>query len=262
MSDPDNSMGLGKNALARAMLQSARTDIPPDGARERAVLALSASLSATTAAAAASNLSATSATSGASGISGVTALKLVLAIVTGAVGVGVVVIAIALHRPPATQPLTPVQVATPTTTSAELECAAPEATTEPTSNAPAIAERRPTTALPPASAPVAPPIAVSPIATAPMEAAPDIAGEIKQLDQARAAVASDPGRAQAALDAYARRFPHGALGPESTLLRIQVLLADGNRAAAAALANQFLAANPTSPYAARVRSLLGSGNKQ
>jgi hypothetical protein len=40
------------------------------------------------------------------------------------------------------------------------------------------------------------------------------------------------------------------------VLRIDALLRSGNRARATALATAFLARNPKSPYAARVRALL------
>jgi hypothetical protein len=46
---------------------------------------------------------------------------------------------------------------------------------------------------------------------------------------------------------------------EATALRIEALLRSGKRARATSLANAFLARNPKSPYAARVRALIGDG---
>jgi len=48
----------------------------------------------------------------------------------------------------------------------------------------------------------------------------------------------------------------GKLGPEATVLRIDALTQRGDRAAASAMGDRFLAAHPHSPYADRVRSIL------
>ena len=60
-----------------------------------------------------------------------------------------------------------------------------------------------------------------------------------------------------ALDDYQRSFPHGVLGQEAAVLRIEALVKGGNTAAAKALADRFLAANPQSPHAPRIRRLVG-----
>jgi hypothetical protein len=87
---------------------------------------------------------------------------------------------------------------------------------------------------------------------------PDISPEIAALDEARTALRQ--GRAQdalAALDRYGAEYgKNGGLRVEAMVLRIDALLRSGNRARATALANAFLARNPKSPYAARVRALL------
>jgi outer membrane protein assembly factor BamD (BamD/ComL family) len=81
------------------------------------------------------------------------------------------------------------------------------------------------------------------------------------LDQARSAMATgDPARALSTLDEYARGFPHGALAPEASVLRVEALVAAGDRPAAMRAAQSLLKANPTSPYAQRIESLLGSPN--
>ncbi|HVU04505.1 MAG TPA: hypothetical protein VHE30_22260 [Polyangiaceae bacterium] len=87
---------------------------------------------------------------------------------------------------------------------------------------------------------------------------PDISQEIASLDAARGALRS--GRATealAALDRYDRAFARtGSLRVEATALRIEALERSGSHARAVSLANGFLARNPKSPYAARVRSLV------
>jgi outer membrane protein assembly factor BamD (BamD/ComL family) len=81
------------------------------------------------------------------------------------------------------------------------------------------------------------------------------------LDQARGAMDSgDPARALSMLDAYGARFPHGVMGPEASMLRIEALVASGDHSAAKRAADAFLQANPTSPYASRIQTLLGPSN--
>jgi hypothetical protein len=85
--------------------------------------------------------------------------------------------------------------------------------------------------------------------------------ELTMLDEARSAIArGDPARALSTLDDYVRGFPHGALSPEACVLRIEALVAAGDRPAAMRAAQSFLQANPTSPYAQRIESLLGAPN--
>jgi hypothetical protein len=64
-------------------------------------------------------------------------------------------------------------------------------------------------------------------------------------------------RAMDVLDRYEREFPHGDLAPEALLLRVELLRARGEKVRAVALANQFVASNPKSPYAALLRKLIG-----
>jgi hypothetical protein len=87
------------------------------------------------------------------------------------------------------------------------------------------------------------------------------ADEVATLDQARTVLGhGDPARALSILDEYARRFPRGALAPEAAVLRIEALVAAGDRAAATRAAQSFLRANPSSPYAQRIESLLLAPN--
>jgi hypothetical protein len=105
------------------------------------------------------------------------------------------------------------------------------------------------------SASTSPPLSTS-IPTPTPTGDDSLSREIAALDTARAALRShNPMAALSALDAYARAFPRGALGPEATVLRIEALVDAGDRASANTLADQFFAAHPSSPHAARVRSL-------
>ena len=90
---------------------------------------------------------------------------------------------------------------------------------------------------------------------------PDIAEEIRSFDAARAALREGrPAEALSALDRYAERYGRkGSFAVEATVLRIEALAKNGDRARAQALANSFLAAHPKSPYAARIRARLGMG---
>jgi hypothetical protein len=89
-------------------------------------------------------------------------------------------------------------------------------------------------------------------------AADDALGEeVSALDRARRALAGgDAAGALRQLDDFEARFPRGALGEEAEALRIESLLAENDRAAAARVGARFLAAHPNSPHAERVRSLL------
>jgi len=149
---------------------------------------------------------------------------------------------------------------------------APSAVAVP-SSAPTPAPRE----LAPAIAPTAPALApsepASDSANAPSEAkgvaksksAPaassSLSRELSVLKQAHDAIArGNPRGALAALDGYHARFPQGALGAEETVVRVQALLALGDRARATAIAHQFSAAHPDSLYAQRVERLV-SGTK-
>jgi hypothetical protein len=84
-----------------------------------------------------------------------------------------------------------------------------------------------------------------------------LGAEIRVLDVARAAVdAQQPEAAQRALDSHAQRFPQGHLKPEASVLRLAVLVQQGKREAAKALAAQLLASQQYEAYQYRIRSLL------
>ena len=85
-----------------------------------------------------------------------------------------------------------------------------------------------------------------------------LAEEVKALGRAKAALsAGNAGQALRELDAHAVEFPNGKLRQEATVTRIEALIASGDRASAERLGQRFLAHGDKSPYAARVRSLIG-----
>jgi hypothetical protein len=63
------------------------------------------------------------------------------------------------------------------------------------------------------------------------------------------------------LDDYGQRFPRAAMAPEATIVRIEALIAAGDRAAAKRIADAFLSAHAQSPYATRIRSLVFDTNR-
>ena len=84
-----------------------------------------------------------------------------------------------------------------------------------------------------------------------------LADEVAQLQKAKLALkGGSPSQALAELGTYAQRFPRPMLGAEATVLRIEALSQNGDAARAKSLAEGFLAKNPNSPYAARLRSLI------
>jgi hypothetical protein len=89
------------------------------------------------------------------------------------------------------------------------------------------------------------------------DASPSIEREVALLDAVRSKLeAGAAGEAARALDVYDAEIPNGALRPEATVLRIRTLLLQGSGAAARAMADDFLAKNPTSVHAKRIRALL------
>jgi len=101
--------------------------------------------------------------------------------------------------------------------------------------------------------------APAPEAPPPSQAALDarrLAAEVALLDRARGALRTgDLAGALAALDEHAAGFADGALVPEATVIRIDVLVARGARDDARALARDFLTRYPRSPLATRVRAM-------
>jgi len=85
-----------------------------------------------------------------------------------------------------------------------------------------------------------------------------LADELAAIELARGTlVRNNPAQCLRLLDDYTRRFPKRRLDAEATVLRIEALSANGDRAGALHLGKAFLAKQPQGPYARRVRSLIG-----
>ncbi len=85
----------------------------------------------------------------------------------------------------------------------------------------------------------------------------DLRAEIDLIDGARVALRTgDTSEALDLLGRHAVHFPHGALAPEETALRVEALMRMGRTAEARAYARRFVAANPASPLAERMRRLV------
>jgi hypothetical protein len=128
---------------------------------------------------------------------------------------------------------------------------------------PARAAAAPTALLPPAAnaAPTGAP--ASPAAAPPGAASSDavsIAEEVAVVDRARHSLRQ--GRAGEALDElnrYQSRWPNGTLATEVVVLRVEAELRLGKRAVAKERARAFIASQPSSRYAARLRELFEPG---
>ncbi len=146
-------------------------------------------------------------------------------------------------------------VSTDESSSGDDAAAAPAPRTEETIET-ASAQASAASAAPVASAPE--PVAPAPRAVRPRPTgSASLAEEVAALEKAREALSSkSPEAALRELGKYDKRFPKGALSSEQTVLRVQALLARGERAKAISVADQFAAANPNSPYARRVQELV------
>jgi hypothetical protein len=108
---------------------------------------------------------------------------------------------------------------------------------------------------------IAPLPAKAPVPRSAERGAETLSLELAALEQSRAALAKrEYSTALRLLDDYARRFPKRRLDSEATVLRIEALAARGDRAQALRVGNQFLATHANSPYARRVRSLIGESD--
>jgi hypothetical protein len=80
--------------------------------------------------------------------------------------------------------------------------------------------------------------------------------ELAKVDSARGALQrGESTTALRLLDQYNAEFPKGALRTEAHVLRIEALIASGDRATAVRLGKSFLARSPNGTYARRVRAL-------
>lgn len=258
MSDPKRLSLAFESEVERALLRAGREGAPP-GARQRALLAASAALAATSLA-----------TGGSAVGNAVTATKVGSVALfkwiglVSMVGLGATASAIVVRDVHENARRASMAVITASSRVAASRLAAVDPTV------PALPPVAVSAAVEPPSMPAAPtrttpmhgtarstPKAVEPGAAN----ASSLPVELTTLDSARAAMrADDWARALSVLDAYAVRFPRGAMAPEAAVLRVEVLVKKGDRAAAARFANAILTREPRSPYALRIQSLLGAPN--
>jgi hypothetical protein len=260
--DPRRLLDGEGDDFARALLRSARRDVPDHGAAARSAIALGvgAGVVGASGAATAGGVSATSAGIGL-GTFGI-AKWVGIGVVAGLFTAGGVEIA----RPstPASPPVEARAVSPPIAREQHPDLAAKPALPSP---APLQAPREPArpgnvhTSMP-ASAPESSSVAVfdrvPPNAGAP---AASLASEVAALTRVRSALSSrDPVRALGELEAY-EKVAHGhVLAAEAGVLRAEALLQSGDRAAAAALASRQLASEPNGPHAARLRAIAAGTN--
>jgi len=250
MSDPERLSVASDSELERLLLRSGRTPAPDTG-RHQALLAATAALGA-------SGLVAGSAAAGSAVAKTGSVMSLKWLAVLGVAGIGAMTAAVAVdHGGVASAPSHRVEAPTTVLASAARPGVLPRPAAVPSASAspgPAPVES--------ALAPTPPaPSSLAVRAAGPEPAGSSVHAELATLEQARATLAAgDPARALSLLDAYGTTFPRGSMGPEATVLRVEALVRAGDRAAAERVGSAFLASNPQSPYAARIRSLLGASN--
>lgn len=140
---------------------------------------------------------------------------------------------------------------------------------EATPSAPKVLPRQPSVHDELREIPAPPPVEVTlpPPAAGPAPAAPEpsaertgssLAAEVTALDGARQALgAGDAPRALELLNGYESRFREPRMLPEVLYLRLEAFTLKGDRSSAEAVARRILLVYPTSPHAARARTVLG-----
>jgi hypothetical protein len=248
MTEPRRLLEQDATDAERALLHSAHADGPPVGADQRMLIALEG-LTAGSAPGSGHELGGSTSTAPLAAqstkLGALAKIGLAALIGAGAVGGGALV-----HR------LVSPRVA-PDATSAASAPATQEAPALGTAVSPGATER-PLLAAASAPNPPAPAESGTVLRQQPTNAWDDsLSAELRLLDAARAAVdARNPAAAQRSLDSYAQRFPQGRLKPEAAVLRLAVLVRQGDRAAARSLATRLLASETYKAYEPRIRSLL------
>ncbi len=242
MSDPKRLLEENNDEFENELLRSVRVDAMSDRNRQRILAGIGLATAGLTASTAAASTSATSAAIKAGffkGVSAATVKWIAICSVAALVPTGVWVARSQRTLHVASAPTMTAPAVAPAGQAVEAPAAQVD-TALPADESAAEAKATPA------------PQAVQP-------AASTLADEVAALQVARVALAAhDPSGAIVALDRYKSRFPAGKLGPEATVLRIDALTQRGDRAAASALGDRFLAAHPHSPYADRVNSILSA----
>lgn len=231
LDDPDAT------PLERALLASWEREQPTNAARERTLVALGVGAGAAITAAAGSASAAAGGSIAPKAVGGVLLLKW-WAISTVAIGVVAGGAAVVVHERKTETPVVaasaPVVASVAPIVPSPIESALPVPSATPTVDVPHVVPH-------------------------PKPTSSSLADEVAKLDRARIALdGNDPSKALREADEYIARYPHGTFVQEAEVLRVQALLAKGDRAGAERAGNQFLAAHPTSPHATRVRGLLAS----
>jgi hypothetical protein len=281
MSNPRRLLATGADDFERRLLRSADEDAPDKGARARVVVALGVATTATATTSASAGASATGAASMVGAGSKVAAVALLKWAGVAVLAAGTTTAIVLGVRPHAMAPGATTQNVPPTRASSEPSASVPVALPEPPSVAltPVAEPAHEAQALPQPrdrngnpthptrhAGAVGPLPVVTPFADEPRSAlgvppatpaASALADEVASLDAARDELrAQRPRAAIRALDTYSSRFPGGVLAPEAVVVRIEALVALGDRTQADRLGRRFLAAHPTSPLADRVRATL------
>lgn len=290
MSDPERLFDTEGDAFELGLLRSAMADKGSESAFGRTLAAMGAAAGLSATAMAATALTATHGgalgTAAAPVSAGGSVLGMLKAISVGALAGVLTLAAVELAAPgaivpsraretaalarPDAPPDAPVvrpaaTPAAPTAVSDVAPAAQPESGERPAPVAPHGAAKPPSSAgekahddrsaAPLAAEPAAPP----PSASSAAPHATSLQAEMAAIERVRAALgAGDPRGAIALLDRMQADFPRPALGQEAVVLRIEALVASGDRARAQALADAFFAAESSSPHALRVRALLSA----
>lgn len=260
MNQPSAFLSGDPDDVGELLLQVARRERAPHGARDRALARVAAvSVGAVVASTAKAAVAAPTLTSG----GGILAAKWLVVGLGGALVSLTAIDRVGRALAPAADPVAAsARVASPAgphvaLAPPALSVSAPIAT-EPVSNPAVRAAPVVAPSLPAPEALAAPdPLSASPSAASFGEpSSAQLAREVAALRQARAALAQGkPGPALETLAAYHREFGGGVLDREEAALRVEIAFAMGDPKAPE-LAQRFLAQNPASPLAARVRSLL------
>lgn len=237
-----------------ALVEAAQRDRAPADARLRTLEALAVAAAVTTTAAASATAAATTAATTAGAMTPAGATGVAVTAATGGLSVATKVVAISMlggivaggvvvsasHRPPGPGHSLVAPAAAEHTVVESAKAALPS----------------------PAVASSTGPVPVGPYARSALPASTEdrLSREVAALELAHRALADhNPESALRLLDRYRARFPAGTLASEETVLRVQALLATGERTRAQALADSYSAAHPDSPYSRRLEGLVHSG---
>ena len=240
----------GATGVESGLLEASRAERAPDRARTRTLQALGVSTAVLTTAVTTTTAAAAPAAP-ASVIGWGLAVKVVgLSMVAGGLLVGA--LAVRTAREPAA-PLTSVSQGVPV--------APVPAANLPVASEPSVSEG-PAPATPAPENPAHTGVRTRPRipASHPSSTNDHLAREVVALEHAQQALAAhDPAAALRWLDQYSTEFPGGALASDATVLRVQALLAKGDRGGAKALADRYAKDHPESPYAKRIEDLVRDG---